>query len=96
MPDVSPIGHGPAGPVNRTTPASPTHDHERFRADAAEPSRDRVELSPRAKLLEQIRELPDVRTDRVDAIRKAIKDGSYETEERLTVAIDRLLQDLRE
>ena len=36
----------------------------------------------------------DVRLDRVNSIRAAIADGSYETPEKLDVAIDRLLDRL--
>jgi anti-sigma28 factor (negative regulator of flagellin synthesis) len=36
----------------------------------------------------------DIRFDRVNAIRAAIADGSYETPEKLDLALDRLLDSL--
>ena len=48
----------------------------------------------RNAFLDQVRHLPDVRTDRIDAIRSAIRDGSYETDAKLDVAVGRLMDDL--
>ena len=42
----------------------------------------------------QIQDLPDIQTDRVAQIREAIESGTYETEEKLNVAIDRLLDEI--
>jgi len=42
----------------------------------------------------QIQDLPEIRTDRVAQIREAIESGTYETEEKLNVAIDRLLDEI--
>ncbi len=57
---------------------------------------DRVELSEQARLMALLRQLPDVRHDRIESIRTAIAEGSYVTDEKLSVSIDRLLDDLRE
>ena len=55
---------------------------------------------PRKGLLEywrrRARDLPEVRTDLVRRIRAEIEAGTYETEERLNVAVERMLKDLRE
>lgn len=55
---------------------------------------DEVSLSSAAQFLDQVRELPDVRTDRVAALKQAITAGTYETEERLSSALDRLLDEV--
>ncbi len=55
---------------------------------------DEVETSDPAQLLEQVRQLPEIRQDRVDAIRAKIAEGSYETKEKLDVAIERLLDEI--
>ena len=95
MPDVSPVGNGPAGPLNRGAAPSPAKLNGAAPRDgAAEPSPDRVEVSEHARLLDRLRRLPDVRTDRVENVRAAIESGRYETDERLNVAIERLLEDL--
>lgn len=97
MPDISSIGHGTVGPVDHPSPAS-------FRRDEgigavsrdAPPTRpgDRVELSDHARYLDRLRQLPDRRGEELDAIRRAISEGSYETDDKLVVAIDELIEDL--
>ena len=54
--------------------------------------RDNVSLSVDA--VQAAETVSDVRLDRVNSIRAAIADGSYETPEKLDVAIDRLLDRL--
>ena len=53
---------------------------------------DNVSLSVEA--VQAAETVGDVRLDRVNSIRAAIADGSYETPEKLDVAIDRLLDRL--
>ena len=53
---------------------------------------DNVSLSVEA--VQAAETVSDVRLDRVNSIRAAIADGSYETPEKLDVAIDRLLDRL--
>ena len=55
---------------------------------------DRVEISEEAKLLEKLSQIPDMRTERIDESRKLIESGEYETEERIRVAVERLLEEL--
>ncbi len=55
---------------------------------------DSVEISTAAKLALKLREIPDVRTDLVAAVKAEIVAGTYETPERLEIAVDRLLEDL--
>lgn len=57
--------------------------------------RDRVELSEHAHHLEAIRSLPDVRSAKIEAIKQAIADGTYESPEMLQATLDRLLEDVR-
>ena len=91
MSEIPPVGLGIAGPVER--PVS-------FPGDGVESPRlaerltDRVELSDHARLVERLQSLPDVRTERVAEIRRAIATGTYETEARLDSAIDRLMEEL--
>lgn len=95
MTDISSIGHGsvgPAGGFHRTaSPAStdPSADRPtRPGTDAA----DRVELSEHARFMNQLRDMPDVRTERVEEIRQQIADGNYLTDHKLDVAINRLME----
>ena len=71
--------------------------------DAAGPSQtpaqpaapqDEVEISPVAKKLESLSQMPDVREARLAQIRSAIEAGDYETSEKLEIAVDRLLDNI--
>ena len=44
--------------------------------------------------MQQLRDMPDVRLERIMKIRDEIKKGTYETEGKWRVALDRLLADL--
>ena len=92
MPDIPSIGQNSVGPINRTAGSSfagkPRITEQR------EVANDRVELSDDVKLLERLRGLQNVRTDLVSAVRRAIADGSYETPEKLDIAVARLLERL--
>jgi negative regulator of flagellin synthesis FlgM len=55
---------------------------------------DSVEISDAARLVEQARDIPDIRQDRVDSIRSQIADGTYETEAKLNAAVERLLDEI--
>ncbi len=61
--------------------------------DAAK-SADRVEISEHAKLLEQLSQIPSIRTEKIDELRKLIESGQYETPERIEVAIRKLMEEL--
>ena len=96
MPEIPSIGHGSVGPVNRAAGLSPQEvtlkPHERNgRSDGA----DRVELSAHAQLLHRLLQLPDVRIELVETVRQAIRDGTYETPEKLEAAVQRLLEEVR-
>ncbi len=58
------------------------------------PIADEVDFSEAAQFAEQIRELPDMREDRVEAVRLKIAEGTYETSDRLNAAIERLLDEI--
>jgi negative regulator of flagellin synthesis FlgM len=55
---------------------------------------DEVEISPEANLVSQVRDLPEIRAERVAEIRAQIADGAYETDEKLDVALGRLLDEI--
>ena len=88
------------GNVNGTPASSPvnrlfrTGFREVRRVESAEPG-DRVEISRMAELLGRIQELPDVRTSLVARIRAEIEAGTYTTEDKIDVTVDRLLEDLQ-
>ncbi|MSR40883.1 MAG: flagellar biosynthesis anti-sigma factor FlgM [Phycisphaerales bacterium] len=55
---------------------------------------DRVEVSDTARWMSELRSMPDVRADKVAAAREAIARGDFDTDERLAVAIERIIEDL--
>jgi len=55
---------------------------------------DQVDISPEADYVSQIHDMPDIRADRVADIRAQIEAGAYETDEKLDVAIGRLLDEI--
>lgn len=55
---------------------------------------DRVEISTAAQLVDRVRDLPEIRADRVAQIRAAIADGTYETDEKIDAAVERLLDEI--
>jgi negative regulator of flagellin synthesis FlgM len=82
--------HGPQqiGPPHNSRVSQPT-----ARPDSA-PIRDEVEISDAARLLEQAKSLPEVRQRRIAAIRAQIAEGTYETQEKLDIAVQRLLDEI--
>ena|SRR5688572_11553781 len=54
---------------------------------------DRVELSDLARWLDSLRQLPEVRHDRVTQVRQQIADGTYDTDERFDQALERFLDE---
>jgi len=63
-------------------------------AQAGSVPRDRVEISPLGQMLDGIARLPEIRHERVEEIRHQILAGTYETPEKLELAMDRLLDEL--
>jgi hypothetical protein len=61
-------------------------DPREARADEIETARD---------WLKKLRELPEVRLAKVLKVREEIAKGTYETEEKWRIAVDRLLEELR-
>ena len=82
--------HGPqqVGPPHGSRLAEPV-----ARPDAA-PINDEVDISQEARLVEEVRQIPDIRQDRVETIRTQIAAGTYESPEKLDVALDRLLDEI--
>ncbi|MHC4416468.1 MAG: flagellar biosynthesis anti-sigma factor FlgM [Planctomycetota bacterium] len=94
MPDIPSIGHGSLGPVNRTAGPSAYQGTTRAR-DHGHRLGDRVELSEHARLLDRLRQMPDVRIELVEKVRRTIAEGTYETPEKLESAVQQLLAELR-
>ena len=90
MSAIDGIGHN--SPVQKLT-SQPLHKNVSTEAPKHLPLTDRVELSGIAHMLKALK-ANDIRADKVAEIKAAIEAGSYETDEKLDVATDRLLDDL--
>jgi len=55
---------------------------------------DEVDISEAARLVEQVQQMPDIREDRVEAVRLQIAEGTYETSDKLNAALERLLDEI--
>ena len=55
---------------------------------------DVVEISDVAKLAAKVQEIPDVRTELVEQVKAEIEVGTYETPERIEIAVQRLMEEL--
>jgi negative regulator of flagellin synthesis FlgM len=55
---------------------------------------DELHISDSARIADQMSQIPDIRHDRVAAIRTAIADGTYDTDAKMSVALDRLLDEI--
>jgi flagellar biosynthesis anti-sigma factor FlgM len=71
-------------PIQKQVPADPP---------AQIPVTDKLELSVMSHLLQSLKS-NDVRVDKVAQIKQQIEAGTYETDDKLDVAADRLLDDL--
>jgi negative regulator of flagellin synthesis FlgM len=55
---------------------------------------DQLDISPEADFAAQVRDLPEIREDRVAEIRAQIQAGTYETADKLDAALSRLLDEI--
>jgi negative regulator of flagellin synthesis FlgM len=55
---------------------------------------DQLDISQEANLVSRVRDLPEIRQDRVAEIRAQIASGTYETDAKLNGALDRLLDEI--
>ena len=61
---------------------------------AASSTGDRLDISEAGQIAGRLAEMPEIRADRVQELRTAILDGSYESDAKLDVALDRLLDEI--
>jgi len=78
----------PLSPPHRLTPTQETG------GSSATAGVDQLDISPEADFVAQARDLPEIREDRVAAIRAQIESGVYETADKLDVALSRLLDEI--
>lgn len=88
------------GPANvHSTPAVGASEAVRRTPPQTAPSgggqiQDQLDLSDAAQMLDQLGDIPDIRHDRVAALRAQIASGTYETPEKLSLALERMLDEI--
>lgn len=86
-----------AGPLHGPHGVNPTHMQRTQAAPSASSAglpQDHLEISSVGRMLEQIQDLPEIRHEKVAALRKAIASGTYDTPDRMNLALDRLLDEI--
>jgi len=90
--------HGPHGPkgispiYGRRAVESP----ESIRPAGLEPPKDEVYISPEARALAELAQSNQIRQERLEQIRQMIAAGVYDTPERLAIAVEKMLQELKQ
>ncbi len=89
MSDIPPIEPRPSVAIPRLARA------QEAAADPVAVPVDRVEISETGQLLATLEHPEGIRADKVAAIREAIQNGTYETDEKIDVTVSRLLEALQ-
>jgi negative regulator of flagellin synthesis FlgM len=55
---------------------------------------DQLDISPAAELLNKLNDLPEIRAEKVQTIREALAQGTYDTPDKLDLALERLLDEI--
>lgn len=88
--------YGPAhlhGPQQVGQPHSSRPSQPASRPDSS-PITDELDISDAARLAEQSQQVPEIRQNRVNAIRAKIAEGTYETQDKLDITVARLLDEI--
>jgi len=103
MPDIAHtgsvnIGSSVASQLNSTAAVRSPLDLSNRRPVEIDASRsssaDRVEVSEVARWLEEMNRLPAIREDKVAAARAAIANGSLDSDENLSIALGRMMDEI--
>ena len=78
---------GVSGPHNQRTP-------EPQQTASTSLGGDKLEISDAGEIAAALANIPDIRQDRVDAIRQAIAAGTYETDDKISTAVDKLFDEI--
>lgn len=80
--------HALGGPHRISQPAGPASSNHSTQIA------DELEISDAGQYLSEIKQTPDIRADRVRAIQAEIASGAYETQDKLDLALERLLDEI--
>ena len=90
---ISPIGSNP--PITRLQGSKATDTPlAQSSQDVGAGVTDTVQISDSARYLGEIKKLPPIRQEKVQAMRDLISSGQFETPERINGTVDRILQEM--
>lgn len=92
MTNINGVHNAAVPALSQVTPTVPTT--AATPASQAPAVGDSVEISTVARLAAQVQELPAVRAEVVNRVKAEIAAGTYETPEKIDIAIDRLMEEL--
>jgi len=95
MSEISRIGATPTNRTEGVARAGARQDRSAGAQTRTERGEDRVEVSSLARLLQQLRDVPDVREDLVERVRAQVEAGTYLTPDKLDAALDEMIADER-
>ena len=82
--------HGPQ-PINAPHGVKPAQQLNRTESPQIA---DEVDISDAARLVDQVHQMPETRSSRIQAVSRQIAEGTYETPEKLSIAVERLLDEI--
>lgn len=88
--------HGPSH-IHAAQAIKAPHRQAATPSDPVQPSSetvDQLDISQEAEIASRMHDIPEIRADRVAAIRAEIEAGTYETPEKLDTAVSRLLDEI--
>lgn len=89
--DVSGVGSvSGATPIRAVSPQV----SQPVASEAISAPQDELEISSAGKMFDRLSETPEVRAERLAAIKEAIENGEYDTDEKLEAALARMIQSL--
>ena len=87
--NISPLGQ--SSPITRLHGSKATGGTQGSQ-DAGRIGQDTVQISDVARYLGEIKKLPDIRQDKVDAVKAQIASGTYETSDKIDSVVNSLLE----
>ena len=87
--NISPLGQ--QSPITRLQ-GSKANNVTQGPQDASRSGQDTVQISDFARYLGEIKNLPDIRQNKVDAVKAQIANGTYETPDKIDAVVNSLLE----
>jgi len=92
MNNINPVeGYQKLPPIGPSSGSRPQNGPSM--TQAAGKSEDQVQISQAALFLSKIAQMPEIRTEKVEEVRQALAEGTYDIEGKLSVALEKFLDE---